>query len=343
MQRIAGQSSFMQSPAPRKEEADVCRELSRREFCALATKTALAAMAATPALARAQSSTRERKMTICLTPGSIGVSANQEEAIELAARHGFEAVEPFGNQLASLSDQQIAELKAVLKTRRLVWGASGLPVEFRQDEGKFNDGMKSLPKVAAAMQKAGVQRVGTWLMPCHDSLTYLQNLRQHAKRLGDAAQVLKEHGQRLGLEYVGTQTVRNRRKYPFVHTMAETKDLIAEIGTGNVGLVLDSWHWWTAGDSVEDILALKNEDVMSVDLNDAPAGLPKEQQIDGKRELPCATGMIDVAAFLNALQTIGYNGPARAEPFNKALNDLENDAGCAAAVAAMRKAIGLIR
>jgi sugar phosphate isomerase/epimerase len=197
--------------------------------------------------------------------------------------------------------------------------------------------------VALALQKAGVQRVGTWLMPCHDSLTYLQNLRQHAKRLGEVARVLKEHGQRLGLEYVGTQTVRNRRKYPFVHTMAETKELIAEIDTANVGLVLDSWHWWTAGDSAEDILTLKNEDVVSVDLNDAPAGIPKEQQIDGKRELPCATGVIDVAAFLNALRRIDYDGPARAEPFNKTLNDLENDAACAATVAAMRKAFGLIR
>ncbi len=282
-------------------------------------------------------------MTICLTPGSIGVSANQTEAIELAARHGFEAVEPFGNYLATLSDQQITDLTGTVKAKNLVWGAAGLPVEFRQDEGRFNASMKSLPKVAAALQKSGVERVGTWLSPGHNSLTYLQNLRQHAKRLGEAAHVLKDHGQRLGLEYVGTLTARLSRKYPFVHTMAETQELIAEIGTGNVGLVLDSWHWWTAGDSAEDILALKNQDVVSVDLNDAPAGVPKEQQIDGKRELPCATSVIDLASFLNALQRIGYDGPARPEPFNKPLNDLDNDPACAAAVKAMRKAVDLIR
>jgi sugar phosphate isomerase/epimerase len=281
-------------------------------------------------------------MTLCLTPGSIGVSANQVEAIELAARHGFEAVEPFGGYLASLSDPQIGELAASLKTKGLVWGAGGLSVEFRQDEAKFNDGIKGLPKIAAAMQKAGVSRVGTWLMPGHDSLTYLQNLRQHATRLRETARILKDHGQRLGLEYVGTHTLRIRRKFPFVHALAETKELIAEIGTGNVGLVLDSWHWWQAGDTAEDLLSLKNEEVVSVDLNDAPAGMPKDQQIDGKRELPCATGVIDVAAFLKSLQKIGYDGPVRAEPFNKALNDLDNDAGCAATVKAMRKAFELI-
>ena len=323
------------------EESVVIRGLSRRNFCALTAKAAIAT--AIPVFTHAQSAaTTKRMMTICLTPGSIGVSANQTEAIELATRHGFEAVEPFGNYLATLSDQQITDLVGTVKAKHLVWGAAGLPVEFRQDEGRFNDSMKLLPKVAAGLQKSGVQRVGTWLSPGHNSLTYLQNLRQHAKRLGEAARVLKDHGQRLGLEYVGTLTARLNRKYPFVHTIAETHELIAEIGTGNVGLVLDSWHWWTAGDSVKDIQPLKNEDVVSVDLNDAPAGVPKEQQIDGKRELPCATGVIDLATFVNALQQIGYDGPARAEPFNKALNDLDNDAACAAAVKAMRKARDLI-
>jgi sugar phosphate isomerase/epimerase len=281
-------------------------------------------------------------MTLCLTPGSIGVSANQMEAIALAERYGFQAVEPFSGYLASLTDQQISDVVSSLEAKRLVWGAAALPVEFRQDEGKFNEGMKAFPKVAAALAKAGVNRVSTWLMPAHNSLTYLQNLRQHTQRLREVARVLKDHGHRLGLEYVGTYTLRNSRKYPFVHTLAETRDLIAEIGTGNVGLVLDSWHWWQAGDTAEDILSLKNEDVVSVDLNDAPAGVAKEQQMDGRRELPCATGVIDVAAFLNALQKIGYDGPVRAEPFNKALNDLDNEAACAATIKALRTAFETI-
>jgi sugar phosphate isomerase/epimerase len=314
---------------------------SRREFLAFALRTTLGAALLTPILGRGQRSSG-RKMTICLTPGSIGVSANQMEAIALAERHGFEAVEPFGAYLAARTEQEISEIVAGLKAKRLVWGAAGLPVEFRQDEGKFNEGMKTLPKVAAALARAGVNRVGTWLSPGHNSLTYLQNLRQHAQRLREAARVLNDHGHRFGLEYVGTVTSRTGPKYPFVHTMAETKDLIAEIGTGNVGLVLDSWHWWQAGDTAQDILSLKNEEIVSVDLNDAPASVPKVQQLDGQRELPCATGVIDAAAFLNALARIGYDGPVRAEPFNRAVNDLDNDAACAATIKAMRKAFGLI-
>jgi sugar phosphate isomerase/epimerase len=317
---------------------------SRREFVAGAVRLAAGAALFNPAVGRSQpADDTHRKMTICFTPGSIGVSANQTEAITLAERHGFEAVEPFASQLPSLTNQQLGDVVASLKAKGLVWGAAGLPVDFRQDEARFNEGLKALSRTAATLAKAGANRVGTWVSPTHNSLTYLQNFRQHAQRLRETARVLKDHGLRLGLEYVGTLTSRNRQKYVFVHTLAEMKELIAEIGTGNVGLVLDSWHWWQAGDSADDLLTLTNDDIVSVDLNDAPAGVPKEQQKDNERELPCATGVIDVAAFLRALAQVGYNGPVRAEPFNKALNDLDNEAASAATITAMHKAFGLIR
>jgi sugar phosphate isomerase/epimerase len=124
--------------------------------------------------------------------------------------------------------------------------------------------------------------------------------------------------------------------------MAEMKDLIAEIGTGNVGLVLDSWHWWHAGDTAADILSLKGSDVIAVDLNDAPAGIPKDQQVDNRRELPCVTGVIDLGAFLNALNHIAYDGPVRAEPFNQAVNKMGKDEACEAAATALKKAFALI-
>ena len=85
-----------------------------------------------------------------------------------------------------------------------------------------------------------------------------------------------------------------------------------------------------------------SEQVVSADLNDAPAGVPKEQQRDNRRELPAATGVIEAASFLNALNKIGFDGPVRAEPFNQVLNNLNNDEACAATAQAMKKAFALI-
>jgi sugar phosphate isomerase/epimerase len=284
----------------------------------------------------------QRRMTIDLVCGNLGVSANQREAIELAARHGFESVGADAGYLASLSAEQAAEVKDLMRSKALVFGAAGLPVDFRQDEHKFEETMKNLPRISAGLQRSGVERIATWLTPCDGKLTYMKNFRQHTTRLRQVANVLKDYSVRLGLEYVGPKTSWTSGRYCFIHTMAEMRDLIAEIGTGNVGLLLDSWHWWHAGDTVEDILALKGSDVIAVDLNDAPVGLPKDQMPDNRRELPCATGVIDLRAFLNALNQIGYDGPVRAEPFNPAVNKMTKDEACDAAAKSLHKAFSLV-
>ena len=315
---------------------------NRREFIQTTTLTGLAATVLLPAMARQAATRLKRRMTVDLVCGSIGVSAAQTEAIELAARHGFESVGVDGRYLASLSDAQMSELKATMKGKNLVFGAAGLPVEFRQEQARFEETMKGLPDIARGLQRAGVDRIATWLTPCNGKLTYMQNFRQHAVRLREVAKVLKDHQVRLGLEYVGPKTSWASQRYPFIHTMAEMRDLISDIGADNVGLLLDSWHWWHAGDSPSDILSLKARDVVAVDLNDAPAGIPKDQQVDNRRELPCATGVIDVSAFLNALNQIGYDGPVRAEPFNQAVNKMTKDEACAAAAESLKKAFALI-
>jgi sugar phosphate isomerase/epimerase len=314
---------------------------NRRQFIHQATIASLGGVAFFAGLSDA-AEVKQRKMTIDLVCGNIGVSANQREAIELAARHGFESVGADGAFLASLSDDQVSELKSFMKAKGIVFGAAGLPVEFRRDDDQFRKGLEDLPKFAAGLHRAGVDRVATWLMPCHDTLPYLQNYRQHVTRLREVARTLKEYDVRLGLEYVGPKTSWASRRYTFIHTLAEMKELIAEINTDNVGFVLDSWHWWHAGDTVADLLALKGSDVIAVDLNDAPATVPKDQQSDGRRELPCATGVIDVGAFLKALNEIGYDGPVRAEPFNKAVNGLPKDEACEVAAVALKKAFALM-
>lgn len=283
-----------------------------------------------------------RKMTIDLVCGNLGVRADLPEAIALAHRHGFESVAPDAGYLGKLNDGQLDELRDDLKAKGLVWGAAGLPVEFRRDDAAFRAGMEELPAFAAALKRAGATRVGTYILPAHDELTYVANFRRHARRLGEVASVLGDHGLRLGLEYVGPRTMWTAARYPFLHTLAETRDLIAEIGRENVGVVLDSWHWYTAGETVEDLKGLTGAEVVACDLNDAPRSVPVEQQRDGVRELPAATGVIDLKAFLGALVTMGYDGPVRAEPFNATLRTMPADEAVATTARAMKKAFALI-
>ncbi|MCR9295910.1 MAG: sugar phosphate isomerase/epimerase [bacterium] len=277
-----------------------------------------------------------------LCPGRIGVATDQRGTIDLAAKYGFESVEPNGGYIAGLSGDELGELLAYLEEKQLVWGAAGLPVEFRQQQAKFEEDIRALPKIAKALQSAGVTRIGTWLMPAHDELTYLENFKQHTQRLTAVAKVLADYNLALGLEYVGPRTLWSSKRYAFIHSMRETKELIGAIGTGNVGFVLDSWHWYTAEESEDDLMSVTAEQIVAVDLNDAPKGIPVEEQIDNRRELPAATGVIDVGTFLQALVKLNYDGPIRAEPFNQPLNAMDNDAAVKATSQAMKDAFSKI-
>ena len=106
--------------------------------------------------------------------------------------------------------------------------------------------------------------------------------------------------------------------------------------------MLDSWHWYTAHETAADLRTLENRDVVACDLNDAPAGIAVDQQIDNRRELPAATGVINLQEFLEVLVEIGYDGPIRAEPFNRILNEMENETAVAETAEAMRKTFTLI-
>jgi sugar phosphate isomerase/epimerase len=215
-------------------------------------------------------------------------------------------------------------------------------VEYRRDEATFREDLKHFPKFCATMQKQGATRINTWIISTHNELTYNENMRQHADRLRECAKIMSDYGIELGLEYLGMRTLLISGRYPFISSMKEAKELIANIGTGNVGFVLDSFHWYCADDTLEDIRTLKPSDIVTVDINDARAGLKREEQVDGKRELPLATGVINLKDFLQGLIDIGYDGPVRTEPFNQALNDLDNDEALKVNMEAIQKALKLV-
>jgi len=281
----------------------------------------MAAIAAASASALGSKSDllRRRKFKICLAAGLLGIRLKMRDAIEMAPQFGFEAVEPATGDLAAMSADQMSELLAEMKQKNLVWGAAGIGTPFAQSDAQYKTLLDKLPQSAAALQRAGVTRVQTWITPGDNRLTYLENFRRHTQRVRDISMIYNDHGVRFGIEYVGPKTSRVRYRYEFIHTMKEIRELVAAANQPNLGLVIDSWHWYNAGESPDDIKALTNHDVVSVHLNDAPAGIPLDQQIDGHRTLPAATGIENIGGFLGALITVGYDGPVAAEPFDPSL------------------------
>ena len=299
--------------------------LSRRSFLAV---TALATQARADGHA----------MQMHLSCGALGIQASQREAIDLAAKHGFDVIDADGKYLNGLPDSELQDLLGYMKAQTIGWAMAGLPVEFRKDDATFSAGMADFRTYANGLKRAGVRSVTTWVKPSSNDLAYVANLKLHVARLREIARGLDSAGLGLGIEYVAPKTAWASQRYPFIHSMAEMREMIAEIGLSNVALVLDSWHWYHAGDSGADILALRGSDVVSVDLNDAPAGVAKDQMVDGKRELPGATRIIDGEKVPAIAEGDRLRGAGPGGPFNDAVRRLARDDAAEAAAGALRKA-----
>jgi sugar phosphate isomerase/epimerase len=259
-------------------------------------------------------------MYTCFGPGALGIDLAFPEAAALAASCGFEGIQV---DLGYLREHGAAEYRGILEEYGLATGSAGLPVAVDGDDERYEADLDALPETAERLADAGCTRCSTYIMSFSDERPYEENFAFFRERLEAPAAILAEHGIRLGLEFLGPQTLRAGHEYEFVHDSEGMLELCSAIGTGNVGLLLDSWHWHTAGGSVAALESLDDEDVVDVHVNDAPSGVPLDEQVDSVRRMPGETGEIDIETFLGHLDDIGYDGPVMVEPFSDDLEAME--------------------
>ncbi len=258
-----------------------------------------------------------------LNIGALGIQANLAETIALAKTNGFAGVDFSITEVADLieaySPGYVQDLFASAQIRPGAWG---LPVEFRGDEALWRKGLQALPRLASVAQTLGCDRCLTWIMPCSDTLAFQANFDFHVARLRPIAEILSDYGCRFGLEFVGPKTLRSSQRYEFICSLAGMLELGQALGSGKVGLLLDVYHFYTSHGSLDEVRQLSNRDIVAVHVNDAPAGVALDDQLDNVRALPGETEVIDITAFLQTLQALGYDGPVTPEPFSARLNQL---------------------
>lgn len=254
-----------------------------------------------------------------LGPGALGIRPGFEATVDLAGEFGYGGVEPDPRYLRELTEDELSALLVRLDQLGLRWGSAGVPVDLTAGAADFARQLAGLEEYAGVLQKAGVTRAGTWIRPMSDHLTYRRNFARYVERVGLVGEILAAVGVRFGLEYVGPKTFWSTERHPFIHTLDELRELLAAVDNDHVGVVLDSFHWYTSHESADELLSLTDEEIVAVDLNDARTGLEPDEQLDQKRMLPGATGVIDLGGFVGALRKIGYTGPIKVEPFNQEL------------------------
>lgn len=244
-----------------------------------------------------------------LTRAGIGSVGTLENYVRLAAENGFDAVDAGASELQELiaargADGARAWLQDIGQSRVAI-GSIGLSVEWRADEAKFREGLTKLAAEAQAAEALGCKACCTYIMPSTDSPAAHYAVLV-TRRLRICAQILGAYGIRLALEFIGSHHLRTIRRNPFLRTIQETLDLIDAIGEPNVGLLFDSYHWYTNELGLEDIKRLRAEQIVHAHINDAP-DVPVAEALDNARLYP-SEGVIDLKGFLQALRHIGYKG-----------------------------------
>jgi sugar phosphate isomerase/epimerase len=249
-----------------------------------------------------------------LSPGAIGIGCSTAEGMALAKEAGFEGVDVGIGELMQNGSPEDA--RNLFEDAGLRPGPWGLPVQWRAEESTYRQQLQALDPVADFAAAMGAERTATFLPSWSDEMTFEANFEFHVSRFRPIAEVLAKYGCRLGLEFLGPKTLRDGHAHEFIHTLDGMLDLCRAIDTDNVGLLLDAWHWYTSRGTISDLKALNDADVVCVHINDAPADIEIDDQVDNVRCLPGETGVIDLTGFLNALRHVCYTGPVTPEPFS---------------------------
>ena len=264
-----------------------------------------------------------------LSPGAIGIRGlSLSESLELAKATGFAGLDFSIQEAAALG---AANARALFEDAGIKYGAWGMPVRWLSDE--WRDDLAQLPRYAEVGAEMGALRASTWCPPSSAEREFDENFAWHLERFAAIAEALSEYGIRFGIEFIGPQSLRPPDKHGFIYTMEGMLEMAAAIGTGNVGLLLDAWHLYTSGGSLDDLDKISNADIVNVHVNDAPAGLTMAEYNDHDRRLPGETGVIDLAGFMGKLSALAYDGPVTPEPFSARVNAIEDPHEAAAETA----------
>jgi sugar phosphate isomerase/epimerase len=253
---------------------------------------------------------------------------------KLAAKTGYPGTDIM---LGPAMKEGLTATRDLLAELKIKPAAIDFPVEFRKDDAAFAAGLEKLKQAAPFASAIGCPRMVTYILS--SSPMPKEELRAtYKKRFSEAARILADSNVRLGLEFLGPLHIRKAFPNEFIWRMNEMLEFAESCGP-NVGLLLDAWHWHTAGATTDDILRAGKDRIVHIHFDDAP-DLPPEQIRDNERLLP-GEGVINLTGFLQALDKIGYRDALSVEVFGRLKNDTPEDAarkGLEASLGVFKKA-----
>jgi len=304
--------------------------MNRREFL----KTS-GAVGATLGLA-SRSEGAASGMFIALNTSLVGGKVQWPEFARLAAKVGYGGTD---FNLSAAIKEGLEPTKALLTQLKLKISFASLPINpTRGDEDAFTKAMETFEDQVKFSAAAGCTRMMLVIPPA--SQTPKEELRNTLlRRFRTMEPVLAKHKVRCAFEFLGPLQFRQELPYPFLWKMNEMVEFAKDCGP-SFGVVLDVWHWYHSGSTLDDIRNAGRSRIILMHLSDA-AKMPAEDVRDNARLL-AGEGVIDLVGIFKTLKTMGWEGSVSPEPLGRIPKEMSAEDGARlglqSAQAIMRKA-----
>jgi 2-keto-myo-inositol isomerase len=285
------------------------REMLARSGCALGAMSLggplLAAEAAKAAPARQPAS-----FSYCLNTSTIrGQGLSLVEEIQIAAKAGYQAVEPWTREI----DQYVAtggSLKDLGKRLRdlglAVPSAIGFAEWIVDDDARRAKGLLEAQRTMDMLAQIGGTRLAA--PPVGGTKQHMSDLAAIAQRyralleLGDKMNVVPE------VEVWGHSQTLNR--------LGEAVYVAIESGHPQACLLPDIYHLFRGGSDFNGLKLLSGSAIHVFHVNDYPASPPRQEMNDAMRVYP-GDGVAPLATIFQDLRANGFQGYLSLELFNR--------------------------
>jgi len=261
-----------------------------------------------------------------------------EQKAALAHQYGYDAFDANIAELQRHADGDMGAVRDCLARHQVAVSTVGgvMGAQIFAPDADWDTALQEVRRRAAIAVAAGASRTNSVLF--NKALQPKEELwPQTIRRLQQLDQELDGTGVRIGIKYLGVRSLRPERPYVFVQSLAETLQLFAEAQAPHLGLMIDSYHWHAAGDTVEEVRQLPSARLVGFHLSDAK-DLPLLDLQDQERLLP-GEGVIPLTALLQAALDAGFDGFVGMEVLGPRLAEMDAAAYLQEGMAALQTVV----
>lgn len=241
--------------------------------------------------------------------GATTMTADLATDLQAAKAAGFDYLEIWAAKLKTfLKNNSTADLKELFTQAGLLpLSINSIEhITFRDEQAyeSIKQQCEELSSIAAAIGCPCIVVVPGRLP--NGGATRAEVIAESVGALTELCDISASHGVSLAFEFLGQPDCS-------VPTLDLAYEIVRAVGREDLGLVIDSFHFYAGGSTVEMLEVLDPKLVCIFHINDAE-DRPREQLEDRHRLLP-GLGILPLPEMVSAFRRIGYDGVASVEIF----------------------------